>query len=170
MSVLFRGTLGRVFNVVAPVAYTRGYTRYLRSLGIRIIGAPHYIAGDVYFDGHDYSAISLGDGVVVSREVMFLTHDYSIARGLNAIGEGGWSGTNTPHRVGAIEVGRNCFVGARASLLPGTHIGANCIIGACSVVRGVIPANSIVIGNPARIVANTLEWAREHKRLHDYLP
>ncbi|MCE5192008.1 MAG: hypothetical protein LLG08_09675 [Actinomycetia bacterium] len=101
---------------------------------------------------------------------MFLTHDYSVARGLQAIGLGGWSGASTPHIVEPITVGDNCFIGARVSLLPGATIGSNCIIGACAVVKGSIPDNSVVIGNPARVIANTLEWGADRSRLHDYLP
>ena len=58
----------------------------------------------------------------------------------------------------SISIGNISFIGARATLLPGTEIGDNCIIGACSVVKGKIPSNSIVIGNPAKIVATTSEW------------
>ena len=51
------------------------------------------------------------------------------------------------HFIKPIIVGKNSFIGARVTLLPGTEIGENCIIGAGSVVKGKIPNNSIVIGN-----------------------
>lgn len=167
-SLPYRGNIGRAFNVIAPKSYVRGYTRYLRSLGVRIEGAPKFVAGDAYFDGHDYSLIKLGDGVVISREVMILTHDYSIARALQAIGMAGWTGADTPHHEAAVTIGGNSFIGARASLLPGATIGTNCIIGACAVVKGNVPDNSIVVGNPARIIGDTLEWARRQADSDDY--
>jgi len=105
--------------------------------------------------------------VTVSREVMFLVHDYSIVQGLISIDSYDFKGgqTDTPHIMGRIEVGNNSFIGARVSLLPGTTIGENCIIGACSVVKGTIPDNSIVVGNPGKVVADTKSWA--DKKLHD---
>lgn len=68
-----------------------------------------------------------------------------------------------------ITIGSNCFIGARATLLPGTTIGKNCIIGACSVVKGNIPDDSIVVGNPARIIKNTKEWTKEILEKNDFI-
>ena len=52
--------------------------------------------------------------------------------------------------------------------MPGTVIGDNCIIGAGSVVKGTIPDNSIVFGNPAMFYAKTTEWAEKKYKEHDY--
>jgi acetyltransferase-like isoleucine patch superfamily enzyme len=49
-------------------------------------------------------------------------------------------------------IGQNCFIGGRALILPGVTIGDSCIVGAGSVVTKSVPANSIVAGNPARIL------------------
>jgi serine acetyltransferase len=49
-------------------------------------------------------------------------------------------------------IGRNCFIGGRSLILPGVTIGDSCIVGAGSVVTRSVPANSIVAGNPARIL------------------
>ena len=67
-----------------------------------------------------------------------------------------------------IEIGENSFIGARVSILPGTTIGKNCIIGACTVVKGNIPDNSICIGNPCQIIGNSLEYAKKHFEKKDY--
>ena len=53
----------------------------------------------------------------------------------------------------AIEIGENAWIGARAILLAGAHIGAGSIVGAAAVVDFAVPPNSVVAGNPARIVA-----------------
>jgi acetyltransferase-like isoleucine patch superfamily enzyme len=58
-----------------------------------------------------------------------------------------------------IQIGNNVFVGMGAILLPGTIINNNVIIGSGSVVRGIIPENSIVIGNPWRVVSTVTEKA-----------
>ena len=49
-------------------------------------------------------------------------------------------------------IGRNCFIGAHAIIMPGVSIGDQCIVGAGSVVTKDIPANSVCVGNPARVV------------------
>ena len=52
-------------------------------------------------------------------------------------------------------MGNNVFIGTNCIILLNTKIGNNCIIGAGSVVRGQFPDNSVIIGNPAKVVSNT---------------
>ena len=51
-----------------------------------------------------------------------------------------------------IHIGKNCWICANATILPGVTIGDNCVIGAGSVVTRDIPANSFAAGNPARVI------------------
>lgn len=51
-----------------------------------------------------------------------------------------------------ITVGDNVWIGANVCVLPGVTIGDNCVIGAGSVVVKDIPANSVAVGNPCRVV------------------
>ncbi|ANP73905.1 acyltransferase [Cryobacterium arcticum] len=51
-----------------------------------------------------------------------------------------------------VRIGRRVFIGVNAVILPNVTIGENSIIGAGSVVTGDIPANSIAVGAPARVV------------------
>jgi len=46
----------------------------------------------------------------------------------------------------------NCWIGAGATLCPGVTIGENSVIGAGSVVIHDIPANSVAVGNPCRVI------------------
>lgn len=43
-------------------------------------------------------------------------------------------------------------IGANSTLLPGVRIGANSIIGAGSVITKDVPANSVVVGNPGKVI------------------
>ncbi|MDR3465405.1 MAG: acyltransferase [Xanthobacteraceae bacterium] len=88
--------------------------------------------------------ISLGDRVGVASGVKFVTHDgaaHLLRRERPAV-----------QFLGPIAVGDDCFIGENAILLPGTRLGDGCIVGAGAVVRGEIPANSVVAGNPGRVV------------------
>jgi acetyltransferase-like isoleucine patch superfamily enzyme len=51
-----------------------------------------------------------------------------------------------------VSIGAGVFIGARAVILKGSSIGDGAVIGAGAVVTGVVPPNSLVVGNPARVV------------------
>lgn len=88
--------------------------------------------------------VSIGNDACIAGGVSFLTHD-GAARLL---------AKRRPklQKVGRIVVGDACFIGQNAIIMPGTNIGRDSIVGAGAVVSGTIPANSLVVGNPARVV------------------
>lgn len=49
---------------------------------------------------------------------------------------------------------KNSWIGAGAIILPGVTVGENSIVGAGSVVTKDVPDNTIVVGNPAKVVRN----------------
>ena len=51
-----------------------------------------------------------------------------------------------------VTIGDNVWVGGNAVICPGVHIGDNCVIGAGSVVTKDIPAWSVAVGNPAKVI------------------
>jgi acetyltransferase-like isoleucine patch superfamily enzyme len=122
----------------------RMYSQVLRLYGVELKGRPRYISTTAKFD--DFDQIVLGDRTVVSANVIFLTHDYSLTTALIACGR------NLPSDIAFIKkicVGNNVFIGMNAVLLPGTTIGDNVLIGAGTVVRGRVESNSVMVGNPA---------------------
>lgn len=78
---------GSVYNKLSVSKYMKSKTKNLKHFGIKIEGIPKYIAPDVYFDSSCPSNISLGDNITISKQVCFLTHDYSITTALAAIGK-----------------------------------------------------------------------------------
>jgi len=52
-----------------------------------------------------------------------------------------------------ITIGKNAFIGARAMILPGLCIGDRAIVGAMSVVSKDVPDHQVVVGNPAKKIA-----------------
>lgn len=49
-------------------------------------------------------------------------------------------------------IGENCFIGIGAIILPGVRIGDQVIVGAGAVVTKDVPPNTVVAGNPARVI------------------
>ncbi len=144
--------------------YSKAYRKLLAEYGMSIAQDESYIDPSAYFDHYDYSLITIGESVTISREVLFLTHDFSISKGLKAI-----NASHNGYLIQPITVGNNCFIGARALLMPGTTIGDNTIIGAGAVVKGNIPKNSIVIGNPCKVIGNLEDYGRKHLEAQDYI-
>ena len=61
-----------------------------------------------------------------------------------------------------VHIGRNCWIGAGALIMPGVTIGDNTVIGAGSVVTKDIPANVVAVGNPCRVLREIGEHDREY--------
>jgi acetyltransferase-like isoleucine patch superfamily enzyme len=83
--------------------------------------------------------IHIGEGTAVNSGACILTHDY--ARWL----------------VADTWVGKRCNIGARSIIMPGVKIGDNCVVAAASVVMKDVPANCLVVGNPARILKKGIQ-------------
>lgn len=58
----------------------------------------------------------------------------------------------------SILIDDNVWIAENVLVRAGTNIGKNTVIGACSVVLGDIPAQSIAVGFPARVVKTNIEW------------
>lgn len=50
----------------------------------------------------------------------------------------------------AVSIGKDCWIGGHATVLPGVIIGDRCVVGAGAVVTRDVPDDSVVVGNPAR--------------------
>lgn len=119
----------RAISYIHAETYKELYPKYLRKIGIDIAenyreGKMGYIHQSVYFDGSDYSLISIGKNTTISRDVIILTHDFSIVKGLKVIGR-----VPKGRFLKPVSIGENCFIGARCMILPGTQIGSNTICG-----------------------------------------
>ena len=51
-----------------------------------------------------------------------------------------------------IHIGKRCFIGGGSTIMPGVSVGDESIVGAGAVVFDDVPPNTIVGGNPARVI------------------
>ncbi|MBQ3128246.1 MAG: sugar O-acetyltransferase [Clostridia bacterium] len=62
----------------------------------------------------------------------------------------------------SVRIGRNCWIGAGAVIVPGVTIGDNTVIGAGSIVTKDIPANVVAVGNPCRVLREISNHDKEY--------
>jgi len=91
----------------------------------------------------DCAEVHIGDHVMLGPAVQIYTaaHDL-VAERRNR----GWEVARS------IVIEDNAWLGGGAVLLPGVTVGRNAVVGAGAVVTRDVPANSIVVGNPARVI------------------
>ena len=86
---------------------------------------------------------NIGDLCIINTGAI-LEHDVKIGNGVHI----------APHAtvLGMAQIEDNTFVGAGSVILQGIHIGTNCIIGAGSIVIEDVENDSVVVGNPGRLI------------------
>lgn len=103
--------------------------------------------------------ITIGDNTCIGGNTKILDNDFHPieweARNQLLQSEHGPDG-NDLIPTKPILIGKNCFIGCNAIILKGTVLGDGCVVGAGAVVSGRFPPNSVIAGNPARII-RTLE-------------
>lgn len=88
--------------------------------------------------------ITIGDNVQLSPNVLIYDHDhdYSTEGGIGA----------KKFKTAPIIIGSNCWLGANTTVLRGTQLGDNCVVGAGCVLNGQYPAGSVIIQKRATTV------------------
>ena len=106
-----------------------------------------------YIDPTHCFLIEIGSNVTMSIRVTLMAHDTSTKNSL------GYT------KIGKIHIGDNVFIGANATVLPGVCIGNNSVVGANSVVTKNVPENTVVAGNPARVVCTLSEFNEKNSSI-----
>ncbi len=91
--------------------------------------------------------VEIGNHVAIAGGTQFISHDGAIWCFRDEIKNG--------DIFGKIKIGNNVFIGNNCVILPNTTVGDNCIIGIGSIVRGQFPDDSVIIGNPAKVIYKT---------------
>ena len=132
---------------------------YSRTIIItRASGAEIVIGDNVGISGATIYArkgIFIGDNTLVGGNAKILDNDFhpiQLEDRMKQLGNphGGDETELIPTRE--IRIGKNCFIGCNSIILKGTVLGDGCVVGAGAVVSGKFEDNSVIVGNPGKVV------------------
>ena len=120
--------------------------KYWRKCGAHINGKVN-IGYDVYFDATNAGLITIDEGAWITSRCLILCHkrdlsEYYIGDDINQM----------PHIHAPVHICRGVHLGMGSIVMPGVTIGEGAIIGAGSVVTKDIPAWTIAVGSPAKVI------------------
>lgn len=164
-----RLVLGYFIKGAAPMPYNQGGGIFLgKNSSLTINGhvqvEPGVFIGGCTNGGH----ISIGDNTyisinsnIISKHYITIGKDCAISWGVNILDSDLHEiirSNNKKVIKEGIKIGDHVLIGHSATILKGVIIGDNCIIGAKSVVTKDIASNTLVAGNPARILERDVTW------------
>lgn len=149
----FRLLFSKIYRFFFPLEVIDMYRR----MGVKI-GKGGHLGFDVVLDFSHYWLIEIGDEIRIGPGTHILAHDGSTK---NHIGY---------TRIGRVIIGNNVFIGSGSIVLPGVTIGDNCVIGAGSVISKSIPANSVAVGNPCKVVGTLEDYVAKLKKQMEESP
>ncbi len=103
--------------------------------------------------------VKLHDNVVIAADVSIVPHDIIHMVFNNEKKEKG----DYMIHMGCIEIMDNCFIGSHSLILEGVKIGPNAIVAAGAVVTKDVPEDTIVGGNPAKIIGSFKDLKRRRE-------
>jgi acetyltransferase-like isoleucine patch superfamily enzyme len=135
----------RLMEAASKVVRTSRFY-YYRLLGYSNIEKGVILESRLLLDKVYPPGIHIGANTLVASHSLILCHEH-VKR--DAV---------TPRNPWVTEtyIGRNCFIGVRATILPGIRIGDEVVVGASTVVTKDVPSNCVVVGNPGRIVKRNI--------------
>jgi len=131
--------------------------RHMRKLGVRA-HSPIRLASRSIVDPDFAWAVEIGANTIIANDVRIIAHDAAIKRLI------GYT------EVRPVVIGERCYIGARTTVLPGAVIGDDAIIGAGALVRGEIPARSLAVGNPAKVIGSIEDLRKRHLAQMESIP
>lgn len=98
--------------------------------------------------------IEIGDNTAIGGNVKILDNDFHPidweTRNKYLLDPNGGDTDAIPAKE--IIIGKNCFIGCNSIILKGTVLEDGCVVGAGAVVSGKYEKNSVVVGNPAKVI------------------
>lgn len=123
----------------------------LQTFPTREYPRPKISIGDNCYIGYFLSVLS-GADVIIGNDVLIASNVLIASENHGMDPECGIPYMDQALSSSPVSIGDGCWIGERVIVLPGVSIGAGAIIGAASVVSKDIPAHTIALGSPARVV------------------
>lgn len=111
------------------------------------LGKNVHIGHMVRMDFGNPNKIHIADNVIISNGVTILCHKRDVSQYYK-----GESALNLPFIYEDVYIDKGCQLGLNATIMPGVHIGEGAIIGSNAVVTKDVPAWSIAVGFPAKVI------------------
>lgn len=154
--MILKALIKRIFY--GHKASSESYVNFLKKKGVTIGDSIEIVfPKDTFIDYLNPHLLSIGSYVSMTGPITILTHDYSVCVLKK------WSKGEILGKQKKTIIGNNIFLGWGCTVLPGTKIGDNVIIGANAVVSGVIENNSVYAGNPAKKICSIEEYYLKRK-------
>lgn len=133
-------------------ATSESYITYLKKIGVQVgEDVVLYRPLNTTIDVQNPHLLKIGNHVMITGPVTILTHDYSWSVLKKKYGEILGNQKET-----VLE--DNIFIGWGATILAGSHIGSNSIIGAGSIVSGKLEGDAVYAGNPAHKIMSIEDY------------
>ena len=140
--------LSRMMNwaILAPFAPRKIRPILMRKMGCHV-GKGCFIGDNIRIDTGHADMITLEDGVSVAGGARLLCHqrdfsEYFIGSDYNKLG----------YSIKPIHLCKGCLIGMESFVLPGVTVGEGAIVGAGSLVTKDIPAWTVAMGRPAKVI------------------
>lgn len=146
--------------ILEPIAPRKFRPWILRRLGCHI-GKGVFIGDHVRVDYGHADLIFIDDHAHVTGGCRLLCHQRDLSQYYM-----GDDAAKLPYRLGAIHIGKSVMIGMESLIMPGVTIGDGAIVGAGSLVSKSIPAWTIAVGSPAKVVKQIPERdSNEHTNI-----
>lgn len=132
--------------LLAPFNYRKIRPFIWRRMGAKV-GRNCYIGYEVYVDLMHADLITIEDNVHVDNRCFLLCHK----RNIDSYCQGD-NYSELGYKFGKITIKQGSSIGSGTMIMPGVTIGEGSIIGAGSLVTKDIPAWSVAIGRPAKVI------------------
>lgn len=132
--------------ILSPLNYRLIRPLFWRWIGAKV-GKNTFIGYEVWMDFTNAHLIELEDRVHIANRCLLLCHQRNLTS--YCVDD---EYQNLPYNHHKIHLKRGCFIGMGTIILPGVTIGEGTIIGAGSLVTRDIPAWTLAVGNPAKVV------------------
>lgn len=100
----------------------------------------------------DFFSVLAGADIVIKKDTLIASHVAVVSENHGVNPEIGVKYGKQPLSGKPTTIGKNCWIGEKVMIMPGVEIGDWCVIGAGSIVTKSIPAYSMAVGNPARVI------------------